>query len=349
MHVDVWLSTALRRWFPRSAPGSARTLRLPAARGEQISFQACVRLAEGTEALPASAELEATGDLEVRLRRVGYVPMPHHNTATPDEELDGLGHIPGHVPDPLSEDLPTTLAPREALSYWVTVRVPSDVRPGPRRVTAALRVGETTRRLTATVDVSPVVLQPRRDFPVTHWFYADALCDWYGVSPWSPGFWPLCRRYFLNFADHGFDTLLTPLFTPPLDGVKRPTQLLRVTRARDRYAFDWTDVDRWVKLARGCGIERFEWSHFFTQWGVKHALRVYEGQGLDERLLWKPTTGATSPTYRAFLAQLLPELKAFLTRRKLMERSFFHVSDEPHGEEHLRNYMAARALLRCSS
>ena len=30
----------------------------------------------------------------------------------------------------------------------------------------------------------------------------------------------------------------------------------------------------------------------------------------------------------------------------LQERSFFHVSDEPHGEEHLANYRAARALLR---
>ncbi|MBM3498203.1 MAG: DUF4091 domain-containing protein [Armatimonadetes bacterium] len=284
--------------------------------------------------------------LEAQLRRVGYVPLPHHNTDTPEEELDGVGHVPGYVPDPLFEELPTTLAPREVQTYWVTVRVPRGAEPGPHRVTVALRVGDEARRLTATVQVSEVARQPRRDFPATHWFYADALCDWYGVTPWSRAFWAICRRYFLNFADHGLDTILTPLLTPPLDGVKRPTQLLRVSREGDGYRFDWTDVDRWVKQAQACGIRGFEWSHFFTQWGVKHALRVYEGQGLDERLLWKPTTGATSATYRRFLSQLLPELKAFLARRRLMERSFFHVSDEPHGEEHLANYVAARALLK---
>jgi hypothetical protein len=128
--------------------------------------------------------------------------------------------------------------------------------------------------------------------------------------------------------------------------VKRPTQLLKVTRDGRGYRFDWTDVDRWVRTARACGIRHFEWAHWFTQWGARHALRVYEGQGLEERLLWAPTTGATSRLYRDFLSRLLPELRAFLVRRRLLESSLFHVSDEPHGAEHRANYVAARAMLR---
>jgi hypothetical protein len=346
MKMQCWLSSALRRWFPRSEPVSRRSLKLLAARGEQISLQACVRVSETLSAQPVSATATCPGGLPVRLRRVGCVPVPHHNTETRPEELDGVGHLPGYVPDPLFDESETLLAPGEVQSFWLTVTVPAEQEPGDYEITVRLQVGERARDLTATLTVSPVVLQPRQNFPVTHWFYADALCDWYQVAPWSAGFWPLVRKYFANFRAHGSDTLLTPLFTPPLDGVKRPTQLLHVTRQGRRYVFDWRTVERWIATARACGIEQFEWSHFFTQWGVQHALRIYHEQGLDERLLWPPDTGATSDTYRDFLGQLLPELHSFLQRKRLLGKSFFHVSDEPHGEQHRANYIAARSLLR---
>jgi len=61
--------------------------------------------------------------------------------------------------------------------------------------------------------------------------------------------------------------------------------------------------------------------------------------------LWPRETKATSETYRTFLAQFLPSFYAFLKREKLLECSFFHVSDEPHTEQ-MENYCAARTILR---
>ena len=234
----------------------------------------------------------------------------------------------------------------EVQAFWVTVKVSAAAKPGPYVLPITVKSDEQARRLSVSLEVLPAVLQPRTNFPVTQWFYTDSLCDWYQVDPWTRPLWSLLKSYFDCFRGHGFDTLLTPLFTPPLDGVKRPTQLLRVGRERRRYSFDWSDVEKWVKLARGSGIENFEWCHFFAQWGVKHAPRIYEGQGLDEKLLWAPETGATSETYRRFLSQLLPELHNFLKAKRLLGKSFFHVSDEPHGAEHKANYVAARAMLR---
>ena len=56
----------------------------------------------------------------------------------------------------------------------------------------------------------------RRDFPVTHWFYADALCDWYKVQPFEEAFWRVLAPYLADVAAHGQDTLYVPMFTPPL-------------------------------------------------------------------------------------------------------------------------------------
>jgi len=347
MSIRTWLSSSLRRLYPLGRPGAAKSTTVYAARGESLSFQVGAWLdAEG----PAEVAVEASAPagLSVRVRRVGLVPMPHHNTATPVDELDGVGHVPGYVPDPLLPESQALVAPREVVAFWLTVRVSANARPGRKSVRITVRAdGHGVRVLKATIAVSPVVLERRRRFHVTHWFYADALCDRYGVEPFGRKFWPVCRAYMRNYAEHGLDVIYVPVFTPPLDGVKRPTQLLRVSRRPDgRYRFDWRDVRRWVALARQCGIRQFEWTHLFTQWGARHAIRVYEKRRGKDVLLWPPGTKATSPTYRDFLAQFLPALERFIRREKLLSVSHFHVSDEPHGEEHLANYRKARGLLR---
>jgi hypothetical protein len=199
------------------------------------------------------------------------------------------------------------------------------------------------------VRIWDATVPPRQGLRVTNWFYADALLDWYRLEAFEPQFWKLLKPYVEDISAHGQDTLYVPMLTPPLDGVKRPTQLLSIKRTGSakgrKYRFDWRDVKRYVELAKRAGIRHFEWTHLFTQWGVKNAIRVYEGQGRDEKLLWKPATGATSPIYRGFLSELLPELEQFLSAEKIDSRSFFHLSDEPHGEEHAANYRKARAVL----
>lgn len=371
MKLSAWLCSSLQRQFPRSAVQANRPLHLLAARGERVSFQVGYTVSHHTAA-DVSIAVRASGGFRAWARRVGCVPMPHLNTDTPRNETDGLGHIPGFVPDPLFPETTVWVAPNEVNAFWISVDVPRDAKTRVANVDIELSCGDERARLRATVEISRVVLKPRRNFHVTHWFYADALCDWYRVEPWSEPFWKIGEKYLRNCSEHGLDTILVPLFTPPTDGVKRPTQLLRVqARGSQRfgvqasacsgsskgkqakawtpnteYEFDWREVRRWIATAQKCGITHFEWTHLFSQWGVKHAIHIYEGHGFDERLLWKPETAATSPTYRNFLAQFLPAFHRFLVAENLLDKSFFHVSDEPHGDEHLANYRAARQVLR---
>jgi len=343
--MQAWLASSLVRHYPASRPGRRKTLRLHAARGEQVSFQAAFRT--DAEAQKVTASAAAPAGLDVQVRRVGYVPVPHHNTETPPEELDGVGHVPGYVPDPLFPETTVHAGPYETNAFWVTVRVPADARPRSYRLQLTL-VAEDAEpvALTATIVVHRAAIEPRRDFPVTEWFYCDALCDWYRVEPFDEPFWPIVERYLADLSAHNLDASHIPLFTPATDGVKRPNQLLDVRREGNRYVFDWALVRRWIETAHRAGLSRFEWPHLFTQWGAQHAIRIYEGHGGSENLLWDPETPGVSPTYREFLSQFLPAFKQFLDEQGLLESSFFHLSDEPHGDEALRNYRAARAMLR---
>jgi hypothetical protein len=343
--MHAWLSDSLRRFYPRSPAQDARSLVLDAARGERVSFQMACR----TDDTDASiiARVDAPDGLDVTVRRVGYVPVAHANTETAPEEIDGIDQLPGFVPDPLLLDAIIDAGPYETNAFWITVRVPADIRPGAYPVSATVTArGEPTLSMTATIIVHQAIVPPRRDFPVTHWFYVDTLCDWYKIQPFDQTFWRLLDRYLSNMAAHGQDTVYVPLFTPPLDGRRRPGQLLGVHQADGQYQFDWSLVRRWISAARARGISWFEWTHLCTQWGAQHAILVYEGHGEGSAWLWPPETAATASVYRDFLAQFLPAFERFLRAEGLMDRSFFHLSDEPHGDEHRASYRAARGMLR---
>ena len=302
--------------------------------------------AEGCDA-PVSVRLTCKSDdgIDVRIRRVGYVPVPHYNTPIIEGHYEG--RLGGYVGDPLFEEDSLTLWPGESAAFWITVRVDRACKPGPARVKFSADFGGQVRQRELIVQVHDITLQPRKGFPVTNWFSADAVCDFYGVKPFSAGFWPIFRRYVHNMVTHNQDTLYVPAFTPPVDGVKRPMQLVNASRkSAGKYSFDFGDVRKWIRTAGACGIRNFEFNHLFTQWGAANAIRIYHGQGQDERLLWSPKTSATGRIYRTFLAQYLPALKQFLQRNGIIDRCFFHLSDEPHGQEHQANYAKARTMLR---
>ncbi len=342
--MQFWLSSSLSRHYPATRPRRRQSLRIHAGRGERVSFQCVFRTGDEAAEVTAHAESDA---LDVQVRRVGYVPVPHFNADTPLEERDGVGYIPGYVPDPLFPEASIQAGPHETNAFWITVRVSKDTTPGLHRVALTLspKDGEPST-MAATVRVHRAISQPRQDFPVTHWFYADALCDWYKVEPFEADFWPIAEKYLADLAAHYLDVSHTPLFTPPTDGVKRPNQLLAVRRHGEQYIFDWSLVRQWVAVARKQGLKFFEWPHLLTQWGAKNAIRIYEGHGAGEKLLWDPDTLGVSPTYHHFLSQFLPEFKRFLDAEGLTDVSFFHLSDEPHGQEALQNYRAARQMLR---
>jgi len=350
MDLYSWITSCFVRHFPLTPVQPAQPLAIYAALNERVSFQVAVRATGGEKPLPVQVTVSGPKGWDIRVRRIGYVPVRHRNTPveTGSLDADGAGFIPGFVPDPLFDENTMRLARDETHAFWVTVYPGQDAVPGPYPICARVS-GEQGDEIEHAVSVHlhDLLLKRRTDFPVTNWFYVDALIDWYKTDLFDERLWDILANYIRNLVAHGQDTLYVPAFTPPVDGVKRPTQLLRVKRlGSEEYAFDWQDVRRYVRLAGKLGVAYFEWCHLFTQWGAQHPLRVYEGQGRDEKLLWDPGISATSQTYRVFLAQFLPELERFLAEEGIAECSFFHVSDEPHGVEHLENYRAARAMLK---
>ena len=150
-------------------------------------------------------------------------------------------------------------------------------------------------------------------------------------------------------AEHGQNMILTPVLTPPLDtaiGGERPTvQLVDITKEGDRYTFGYAKLERFLKMALSLGIETFEISHLFTQWGALHAPKVVATVDGELRRIFGWETDACSEEYRNFLGQFVPALLQFCFSMGLSrEQLYFHVSDEPKRAQ-IDSYRAAEEIL----
>jgi hypothetical protein len=348
--VHFWLESSLRRVYPRSEPGSAKPLDILAPRNGQVSFQACLRNDRPYELKP-TCTVTGADDLKIQVRRVGYVMMEHGTTGTPPEDLEGASFIPGLVPDPLYPENSARVGPFENVSFWITVKVPADAKPGKRELVVHFDLAQTgptgPTSLTTNVEVSQFVVKPRHDFPVIHWYRGEALWDWYKTGRYEdPRTWEISRNYLQNMVDHGTNVVTVPLLVARRETFQRPPQLLKVTEpSPGKYEFDFSDVSKFLKLSRECGFEYFEWSHFWIYWGAENPVRVYKFVDGKAVMLWPPTEDGHGPVFHNFMKQFLPQFHDFLIKEGVLDKSFFHISDEPGEGKHLENYGKARAFL----
>jgi hypothetical protein len=358
--VKFWSETSLNRVFPNSEPGSGGQLTLVSARNAQLSFQCCLRNLKDC-CLRVSAKVEPPAGLTAQVRRVGYVPMQQLSTDVPVDEIDGVGHVPGMVPDPLYPETSAQVGPQSNGSFWITLRIPADAKIGRHKFSVTLTVEDEFRfpmwigakswsvELPIVVEVKPLVLQLRKDFPVTHWISADSIWEYYRIEPFGERFWELADAYIADLTVHNLNVVYSPIFNARHEILKRPAQLLKVRRtAADQYEFDFSDVRRWIGLAKKHNAQYVEWTHFFTPAPTsgKHPQRIFERWDSLGELLWPPETSAVSETYRIFLEQFLPQFKQLLSDEGMLERSLFHCADEPDGDVQLEDYRKSRGLLR---
>lgn len=290
----------------------------------------------------------------ISIRSVGLVPSELPVYGNHDEHI--LRATPGLFPDPLFEidaKEGITAFPNQWRAIWVTV----DLKQLQQQVTGRHTIdlafetdhGEQLGAASFSLDVLPASL-PKQTLVHTEWFHTDCISTHYGVPALSEKHWELIEKFVQTAAKHGMNMILTPVFTPPLDtevGGERPTiQLVDVEVIGDgTYKFGFDKLGRWVEMCKRQGVEYFEISHLFTQWGAKHAPKIVataaDGQ---EKQIFGWDTDASGEAYRAFIAQFLPALVDWIKQNNLQSKCYFHVSDEP-SIEHLESYSSASGMI----
>lgn len=186
------------------------------------------------------------------------------------------------------------------------------------------------------------------NFVYTCWFHTDCLMSYYDIDVFSDEYWRITENFLKVASNYGQNCVLTPLFTPPLDtevGKERPTvQLIDVKIENGKYLFNFDKLTQWIDMAHRCGIEYFEMSHFFTQWGAKSAPKIMATVDGEYKKIFGWETKSSSKDYKNFLTSFSIELKKYLESNNLKDKTFIHVSDEP-GLNVLFSYAKASKLI----
>jgi len=337
VHVASALEKISPNWQPRQ-----NQVPLTVLKNDTASFQIAVKSSHWTFEW---ADIKIGSSIKdcVTVREVKLVPASWPYAGMYPDRLEMLSE------EAKNTDGCFKIIPNQFRSLWVDVEPTEEVKAGEYLVPIEIknRDGELVDEVGLIVRVIDAVL-PKGEVFHTEWFHADCLADYYKVPVFSEQHWQLVENFVRVAVRRGMNTILTPLFTYPLDteigGSRTTIQLVHVSCENERYGFDFSLLHRWIDLCLDCGMTHFEMSHLYSQWGAKYApkIMVHEDGALIEKFGWH--TLGTDAAYQDFLAQFLPALNETLVACGVNNQTFIHVSDEPSMAD-LDQYKKARHIV----
>ncbi len=320
---------------------------------ERLSFQVAYHVTDDSINIQRFAPVKIGGALApfAKVRLVENVPniYPTYNV-NPGGEF--LRTDPGLYPDmlrPLIYPNAVALPNGQTHALWVDIELPEGFAAGTYDISLSISVGEECLgEVKGEVKVIGEKL-PAQKLIHTEWFYTDCIANYYHVKAFSEKHWQLIENFVKTAVANGVNMIMTPLFTPELDtfvgGERLTTQLVDIELVgKDKYAFDFTKVHRWIDMCLKHGVEYFEIPHFFTQWGSKAAPKIIVKVNGRNKKYFGWHTDSMGDAYKKFLAQFIPAILAEFGKRGLDKKCFFHVSDEP-SLNNLEQYKKCKELI----
>ena len=314
---------------------------LTVLKGDSVSFQVVYYSDTNTRAkIRCESEIEKT-----TIRSIENV---YSNYPSKKEEIfeDGnyLRTNKGFYPDVLREldGGELNLKKKEFRTVRIDVEIPKDFVAGEYFVKVLLEVdGEI---VCETVQAIAVLNGQLNDAQLIHteWIYLDCIADYYKIKVFSKQHWDYIEKFIKVAASRGINMILTPLFTPPLDtyvgGDRTTVQLIDVYFDGQNWSFGFDKFNKFIEIAKKCGIQYFEMSHLFSQWDIKYPPKIMaEINGKLEKVFgWH--TPISDGKYANFLRSFLPALIQRLEKLDIAQYTYFHVSDEPNVEDDEKNY-----------
>ncbi len=344
MSLTVWTQSCMSRIFPHQEipTGGPQPTLLHAARGEVEAFQIGVHGApEGLNDLRCEASdlVDGSGATigadAIDILYPEYVPVHWHSAGNAAADLEGAA--PGFYPDPLLR-APWRGVGRvqfpHTLSVWVRVRVPADASAGDYAGSVRVTCAAGSRDVAFGVRVAPFALPQASGLLMTNWLLPGPILQFHGIEPLTETFWEVMELYARNLASHRQNVVLTPLFPMASTGGvvegRAQDSLVDITQAAGgEYAFDFTNLARWIELFLAHGFRLIEGGHLASGSTNPSAIALRDGDAVTRRTF----ASTADQEYRAFLGQFLTALRGFLDERGWLDRFCLHLSDEPHGDQ----------------
>ncbi len=298
-------------------------MRVFALRNEIVSAQCVVQAHDALSGVTVSVgplkQADSAATIPAENVRWNFVESIFIEKNTPKVNPNDLVRAaPARFPDCLGEARECSLAKGALKAVYWTIAVPRDAAPGEYHATVTVTSGPAQVSLPLVLTVYPLTLPDERHLMVTEWFSTNQFRQHHGIeSIESERFFPMLRLYAQNMAEHRQNVFRVSL------------SLVRATRAADgKLDFDFTEFDRWAQVFWDTGRMSLLETGFVAQHG--------EGgwSSREIRLSSFPVKAeATGKSQKLsgeeYLPQFLPAFVEHLRQKEWLDKTIFHICDEP--------------------
>jgi hypothetical protein len=324
--LEVFATSDVVRVFEDNAGGPDKRLaeiRVFGLRNEIVSAQCVVQAHEAlrdvTVSVSSLKQADSAATIPAENVRWNFVESIFIEKNTPKvNKNDLIRAAPARFPDCLGEARQCAVAKDGLKAVYWTIAIPRDAAPGEYRASVTVTCGPVRVSLPLVLTVYPLTLPDERHLMVTEWYSTGQFKQHHAVDSSEPErFFAMLRLYAKNMAEHRQNVFQVSL------------GLVRATRAADgKLRFDFSEFDRWAQVFWDTGrMDRLE-----TGFVARHGEGGWSSREirLSSFSVKSETTGKSEKlSGEEYLPQFLPALVAHLREKTWLDKTLFHICDEP--------------------
>lgn len=238
-------------------------------------------------------------------------------------------------PDVLYGPGPVDLEAGRVQGIFVCVHVPADAAPGRYqgeiRVTAGGMDEPLTQQL--TLEVLDAVQPAPEDyrFDIELWQYPYRVAQYYGLEPFSQAHLDVLRPHLRLYRTLGGHAITASIVEEPWNGQTYgayPSMIKWVRRKDKRFAFDFTDFDKWVTLCHELGLGDKIVCYSLIPWGNK--VTYYDEK---KRAFHSSSPRPGTRRYRKLWTPFLKALAAHAREKGWYDQIYIGIDERRHMEK----------------
>jgi hypothetical protein len=247
---------------------------------------------------------------------IGSIPIKQN---TPKyRKTDLIRAAPAKFPDYLAEDSEVSLEKGDYKAVYLTIRIPHDAEAGYYKGAVTVKTNEAEISLPLGLRVYPLTLPDERHLMVTEWFTTGNFRKFHNIDASdSERFYEMLGLYAENMAEHRQNIFRVSL------GLITCTQSVN-----GNLKFDFSKFDKWADTFWKTGRMDLLETGFVARFGeggwssVEIILRDFPArkESTNKRIMIPG---------KEFLPRLLPLLENHLREKGWLEKTVFHIADEP--------------------
>jgi hypothetical protein len=257
---------------------------------------------------------------------VGSIPLA--GNAPNQLKSSVVRQAPARFPDYLMSERQINIKEKVFQAIWLTVSIPETIEAGTFAGKVIVKSSQGERALPVHLTVYPLTLPADRHLKVTEWYTTTGFEQFHGIKEkYSEAWFAMLRTYADNMASHRQNVFEVPMNAIEIERSKKGELEFDFSRF-DQIAQVFWDTKKMDYLETG------ELTKFEKDWYSKEIVfKDFSVKDLE-------TNGKSTVGGKDVIPFLLPAFENHLRQKGWLNKTFFHVKDEPS----LHNVMSWREV-----